>query len=62
MKGNFAAIVLVVIGAIILLRNLGMLNFNFVEVVGVWWPVVLIGLGVGLFLMPRDTSNSNDKR
>jgi hypothetical protein len=62
MKGNFAAIVLVVIGAVILLRNLGMLNFNFVEVVGVWWPVVLIGLGVGLFLMPRDTSSSNDKR
>jgi hypothetical protein len=61
MKGNFAAIVLVVIGAVILLRNLGMLNFNFVEVVGVWWPVVLIGLGVGLFLMPRDTSSSNDK-
>jgi hypothetical protein len=62
MKGNFAAIVLIVIGAVILLRNLGMLNFNFVEVVGVWWPVVLIGLGVGLFLMPRDTSSSNDKR
>jgi hypothetical protein len=62
MKGNFAAIVLIVIGAVILLRNLGMLNFNFVEVIGVWWPVALIGLGVGLFLMPRETSSSSDKR
>ena len=62
MKGNFAAIVLVVIGAIILLRNLGMLNFNFIELVGVWWPIVLIALGLGLFLMPRDSSNNKDKR
>jgi Domain of unknown function (DUF5668) len=62
MKGNFAAIVLIVIGAVILLRNLGMLNFNFVEVIGVWWPAVLIALGIGLFLMPRDTSSSSDKR
>jgi hypothetical protein len=62
MKGNFAAIVLIVIGVVILLRNLGMLNFNFVEVIGVWWPVVLIALGAGLFLMPKEMSNSSDKR
>jgi hypothetical protein len=62
MKGNFAAIVLIVIGTVFLLLNLGVLNFNLLQLVGVWWPVVLIGLGVGLFLMPRDTSSSNDKR
>jgi Domain of unknown function (DUF5668) len=62
MKGNFAAIVLVVIGSIILLRNLGILNFNFFEVVGIWWPVVLIALGIALFLMPRDSSSGKDKR
>lgn len=54
MKGNFAAIVLILIGAGFLLGNLGLLNFSVIEVLRVWWPAALIAVGVALFLMPRD--------
>jgi hypothetical protein len=54
MKGNFAAIVLILMGAGFLLGNLGLLNFSVIEVLRVWWPAALIAVGVALFLMPRD--------
>ncbi len=54
MKGNFAAIVLILIGVGFLLSNLGMLNFSVIEVLRVWWPAALIAVGLALFLMPRD--------
>jgi cytochrome c biogenesis protein CcdA len=62
MKGNFAAIVLIVLGAAFLLNNLGLLNFSLTEVLRVWWPVVLIVIGAALFLMPRDKMDDNGKR
>jgi cytochrome c biogenesis protein CcdA len=62
MKGNFAAIVLIVLGAAFLLNNLGMLNFSITEVLRVWWPVVLIAIGAALFLMPRDKMDDHGKR
>jgi cytochrome c biogenesis protein CcdA len=62
MKGNFAAIVLVVLGAAFLLNNLGLLNFSLTEVLRVWWPVVLIAVGAAMFLMPRDKTDDNAKR
>jgi cytochrome c biogenesis protein CcdA len=62
MKGNFAAIVLIVLGAAFLLNNLGLLNFSLTEVLRVWWPVVLIAIGAALFLMPRDKTDDSAKR
>jgi Domain of unknown function (DUF5668) len=62
MKGNFAAIVLVLVGVAFLLNNLGLLNFSVVEVLRVWWPVVLIAIGAALFLMPRDKTDNDGKR
>ncbi len=62
MKGNFAAIVLIVLGGAFLLNNLGLLNFSLTEVLRVWWPVVLIVLGAAMFLMPRDKTDNNGKR
>ncbi len=62
MKGNFAAIVLIVVGALFLLSNLGVLNFSVVEVLRVWWPLVLIAVGAALFLMPRDKTDSDGRR
>jgi cytochrome c biogenesis protein CcdA len=62
MKGNFAAIVLIVLGAAFLLNNLGLLNFSLTEVLRVWWPVVLIAVGAALFLMPRDKTDDSPKR
>jgi Domain of unknown function (DUF5668) len=62
MKGNFAALVLVVVGAAFLASNLGWLNFSVLEVLRIWWPVVLIVIGLAMFFMPRDKLDSSDKR
>lgn len=62
MKGNFAAIVLIVLGAAFLLNNLGLFNFSLTEVLRVWWPVVLIAVGAAMFLMPRDKTDNSSKR
>lgn len=62
MRGNFAALVLILVGVAFLVSNLGWLNFSMLEVLRVWWPVVLIVLGVAMFLMPRDKFDNSDKR
>lgn len=52
MKGNFAATVLVLVGALALAMNLDLLQLDLVALVRTWWPIVLILLGVGLFFTP----------
>jgi hypothetical protein len=46
MRGNFAAIVLIVIGSFFLLSNLGLLNINLRELFHTWWPLILIAVGI----------------
>lgn len=53
MKGNFAASVLVVIGAVALGMNLGWFDLDLVGLARTWWPLLLIVLGVALFLTPE---------
>jgi hypothetical protein len=53
MKGNFAAIVLIVIGSFFLLSNLGLINVSLAELFKTWWPLILIAVGVSLFLTPN---------
>jgi hypothetical protein len=54
MKGNFAAIALIVIGAVALGVNLDLFEIDLVALIRKWWPLALIALGVGLFLTPDD--------
>lgn len=54
MKGNFAAIALIGIGAIALAVNLDLFELDLVGLIKKWWPLVLIVLGIGLFLTPDD--------
>jgi hypothetical protein len=49
MKGNFAAIVLIVVGTFFLLTNLGLLNVSLAALLRTWWPLILIVLGVSMF-------------
>ena len=49
MKGNVAAIVLVLIGTFFLLSNLGLINISIRELIRTWWPLILIAVGVSLF-------------
>lgn len=56
MRGNIAAIVLIVIGSYFLLSNLGLINISLREVISTWWPLVLIAVGISMFVMPKDRS------
>lgn len=58
MRGNVGAIILIVVGALLLARNLGLLNFNFFELFSTWWPVILIAIGAGMVITP----NGDNKR
>ena len=49
MKSNLVgAIVLIVIGTILLLNNLGYANVSLTRLLVTWWPAILIAVGVGL--------------
>lgn len=52
MKGNIAAIVLVVLGVFFLLTNLGLISISLRDLLRVWWPVALIAVGLALFFTP----------
>ena len=56
MKGNIAAIVLVVLVVFFLLTNLGLISISLRELLRVWWPVALIAVGVALFFTPGNKS------
>jgi hypothetical protein len=53
MKGNFAAIVLVLLGTFFLLSNLGLISVSLAELFKTWWPVALIAVGLMLFFTPN---------
>lgn len=54
MKGNVAAIVLIVLGAFFLMTNLGLVNISLYELLKTWWPGILIGLGVAMLVTGND--------
>lgn len=55
MKGNFAAIVLLLAGALALAVNLDLLELDLVTLLRKWWPLALCAIGVALFFTPDDT-------
>lgn len=59
MKGNVAAIVLIVFGSFFLLSNLGLINVSLAELFKTWWPAVLIAVGISL-LFTRESRNTKD--
>jgi len=52
MRGNFAAIFLIVIGSFFLLSNLGLIDISLREIFRTWWPLILIVVGISLFFTP----------
>ena len=61
MKGNFGAIALVIIGVLILAHNLDLLELNVFQLLRVWWPLILILLGIGMFFT-KDSHDKHDKQ
>ena len=55
MRGNVAAIVLILAGSFMLLTNLGVIDISLRELLRTWWPMILIVVGIGLFLTPDRT-------
>jgi hypothetical protein len=53
MRGNLAAIVLILAGSFMLLTNLGLIDISLRELLRTWWPIILIAVGIGLFLTPE---------
>jgi hypothetical protein len=53
MKGNVAAIVLVLVGTFFLLSNLGVIQLSLAELFSTWWPAILIVVGLMLFFTPN---------
>ena len=54
MRGNVAAIVLIVFGVFFLLTNLGLVNVSLVELLKTWWPLILIALGIAMIVKRTD--------
>ena len=50
MRVNTPALILIAVGVILLLRNLGLLNVNLGHLIVTWWPLILIVLGVSMML------------
>jgi ABC-type transport system involved in multi-copper enzyme maturation permease subunit len=52
MRGNVAAIVLVLVGTFFLLSNLGVIDISLMQLIKTWWPALLIAVGISLFFTP----------
>ena len=54
MKGNIAAIVLIVVGVVALGANLDLFHVDIFALRGTWWPLIPIGVGLAMFFAPDD--------
>ncbi|MGH8079626.1 MAG: LiaI-LiaF-like domain-containing protein [Lysobacter sp.] len=43
-----AALILIVVGTLFLLNNLGYTNVSLTKVLVTWWPAALVAVGLGL--------------
>ena len=53
MRGNLAAIVLILAGSFMLLTNLGLIDISLRELLRTWWPLIRIAGGPSLALRPE---------
>ncbi|MBS0212754.1 MAG: hypothetical protein JSR26_06160 [Proteobacteria bacterium] len=48
MRANVPALILIVLGIVFLLDNLGLWNVSLAHLVRTWWPAILIVVGVSM--------------
>lgn len=54
MRGNFGTIALIFLGTFFLLSNLHIIDISLVEVFRIWWPAILIAVGISMFFTNRN--------
>jgi hypothetical protein len=60
-RNLITAIVLITLGVLFLLNNLGYTNLSLGRLITTWWPVVLILIGIQLLLRDRDRTRDRDR-
>ncbi len=53
------ALVLIVLGALFLLDNLGVAGIDAGQLLGTWWPALLIAAGIGKLMLPADKTSAH---
>ena len=48
MKPNLPAFILIAVGVLFLMHNLGIGNFNLGQLISKWWPLFLIAVGLNM--------------
>ena len=56
MKGNFAAVALVLIGLVAMGVNLEWFELDLINLLRKWWPLALVAIGAALYLTPDEPS------
>ena len=46
MRPSVSAFILIILGVLFLMHNLGFEMFNIGRLIATWWPLILIALGV----------------
>ena len=55
MKANLIpALILIAVGILFLLKNLGLTDLNLGALLSTWWPAILIVVGIGMLFKNRD--------
>jgi hypothetical protein len=57
-KGKTIGIVLIVLGVLFLLNNLNLIKVSIVEIIRVYWPLILIWIGVDKLLSKSEKIES----
>jgi hypothetical protein len=47
------AVTLILLGSVFLVNNLGLANIRLFELLRVWWPAILIIIGVSMLVKPK---------
>ena len=53
MKFSTSGIVLVAMGLLLLLRNLGLFNIDLIPLLRTWWPLILVIVGISMMVNRR---------
>lgn len=61
MKGNVAAVFLILCGLLALASNLELIEIDLIQLLRTWWPLLLIGVGVALFFTPGDDGRNQQQ-